>query len=173
MNKTSRNLLALIILCVTFIVGFKIGGYRGFKQGYDEGYRYDCKEEISAIYKRVKSQSEIVRSLRAQSIRNQFENDSLRQNERFKYRQVLREMYNEESERRKQKYLRDSAMYYPYVVKYRDSLVDVYGLRGIIRNDGSSNPELCEIWKLEAPECRPGWHISQVLGKKKNKKGRK
>ena len=173
MNKTSILLVVLSVSFIVFVVGYKVGENIGYNDGYDVGYRYDCKDEIAAIYKRVKSQSEIVCSLRAQSIRNQFENDSLRQNERFKYRQVLREMYNEESERRKQKYLRDSAIYYPYVVKYRDSLVDVYGLRGIIRNDGSSNLEVCEIWKLEAPECRPGWHISQVLGKKKNKKGRK
>lgn len=173
MNKTSRTLLALIVLCVTFIVGVKIGGYRGFKQGYDEGYRYDCKEEISAIYKRVKSQSGIVRTLRAQSIRNQFENDSLKNNEQFKQRQVLRAMYLEEAERRKQKYLSDSVKYYPYVVKYRDSLVDVYGLRGIVKNDGSPNLDLCEVWKLKAPECRPGWHISQVLDRKKSRKGRK
>lgn len=173
MNKTSRTLLALIILCVTFIVGYNIGGYRGFKQGYNEGYRYDCKEEISAIYKRVKSQSEIVRSLRAQSIRNQFENDSLKDNEKFKQRQVLREMYQEESNRRREKFVRDSVEYFEDVVRYNDSLGSSSVGYRLVRFDGTASTETCETFDLHIPECRPGWHISKVLTKQKRKRNRR
>lgn len=165
MNKTSKILLALIILCVTFVLGFKLGGYRGFQQGYDEGYRYDCKEEIAAIYKRVKSNSKYL-DVTNKKIRQVWrENDSLKNKEM--YWRIGKKQKDEEKEYLRQ-YSEDSVKYSGRVRKYNDSLSKVYGVVNPILPNGRVNAGFCMVKGKNAPECRPGWHIEQTI-----KKGRK
>lgn len=165
MNKASIWLVGLSVSLIVFVVGYKVGESLGYNQGYDVGYRYDCKEEIAAIYKRVKSNSLYLDAANKKIRQVWRENDSLKNKEM--YQRISKKIEDREKEYLRQ-YSEDSVKYGRRVRKYNDSLSKVYGVVNPILPNGRVNAGFCMLKGKNVPECRPGWHIEHTM-----KKGRK
>ena len=48
---------------VAFLTGLRIGDSRGYSDGYNEGYLYDCKDEYEKMYARVREQEEVIKKV--------------------------------------------------------------------------------------------------------------
>lgn len=139
MNKTSILLVVLTSSLIFFAVGYKVGGNIGYNEGYDIGYRYDCKEEISAIYKQVKSQSKALEYTDSAIRRVHRVNDSL----------MHKEYYQRQAEKRIQMAREDSlnkVKYSSYAKRYNDSIARKVGEKyptNFILEDGRVNVLWC------------------------------
>lgn len=49
MNKLSIVSLTICVAIFFFAIGFKVGDYNGFNDGYKVGYIYDCQAEIRQL----------------------------------------------------------------------------------------------------------------------------
>lgn len=78
MNKIIVVVGIFTIAFISFTVGYKYGDSNGYDAGYTEGYRYDCKEEIAALYNQVKSQKKVTEFAQQSIQKTLRENDSLR-----------------------------------------------------------------------------------------------
>lgn len=149
----------LVILCALFFVcGYKYGDSMGYEDGYNEGYRYDCKEEIGLLYKQVKANS-IALDYTDSTIKRVYrENDSLKNKELYQKRFERKLQYEK-------KFAKDSVKYAKYVKIYNDSLMRVVEphLSNIVRPDGSANDMACLFFDLKIRECEYGWHISSSI----------
>lgn len=77
----------MVILCALFFFcGYKYGDSRGYDDGFQVGYQYDCRAELELLYNKVTAQSKIlmftdsaVKSVSRQndSIKNWFVAESL------------------------------------------------------------------------------------------------
>ena len=83
----SRYYIYMVFLCALFFVcGYKIGDASGYRDGYEYGYRFDCKEEIGDLYKQVKNQSQALKYTDSAIKIVSHLNDSLMRKEYFQKR---------------------------------------------------------------------------------------
>lgn len=174
--NTRTYFFILIFTAVSFVLGFKIGDSRGYVAGYNEGYRYDCKEEIAVIYNRLKAQTKTIDSMKDVVRRTMVENDQLKNSERYRKgrENYFRDRVKADSLR--SRFVTDSIKYHKVAMRYEDSLANLTGFRGIVRADGFADSAICALWSEDLgnlAECKPGWHVSHVKRGKGKKKGRK
>lgn len=55
MNKSMKIFIVLSIVSVSFMFGYKLGDSRGFNDGFDNGYSYDCRPQIDSMMRRADS----------------------------------------------------------------------------------------------------------------------
>lgn len=151
MSKIQILLFTLAFVALAFTVGYKAGDAHGYNEGYDVGYRYDCKDEIANLYEQVKNTSKGIEYAEKQLRSLTRSNDSLRRPGIYDSMHV--------------RYTRDSLVYHKVSRKYNDSLRNATGssIRNIILDDGRINSVACLIDpKLKGlPECKPGWRIAK------------
>lgn len=165
MNKIQKFFIFFILVISVATVAYKVGDSRGYEAGYNEGYRYDCKDEIAVIYKRLKAQTKTMDSMNDVVRRTMVENDQLKNSER--YRKGRENYYRDraKADSVRAKFVSDSIKYHKVAMRYEDSLANLTGFRGIVRADGSADSAICALWSDDLgnlAECKPGWHVSHV-----------
>lgn len=162
----SRYYIFMVILCVLFFVcGYKIGDATGYNDGYEMGYRYDCKEEIADLYKQVKSHSQAVKYTDSVVKLVSHVNDSLMNREYYQKR------YLDSVEWRKT-YSIDSISLYKVSRMYADSLNAVTGgmIKNIVQDDGKINLFGCFVKPyIGIKECQDGYNLQAELRKRVEK----
>lgn len=168
MNRKSSFLLVLILLVVVYTLGYKLGDSHGYADGYTEGYRYDCKDEIGMLYKRVKAQGKVIEFAQESIRKTIHENDSLRDPATAKRR------YDDSVAWRK-KYSSDSLKYWKKARDYNRAMYQRLGKSNyrpeydlpFVQPDGNRSTHLtllCLKYQLGQskdyyPECAEGWHL--------------
>lgn len=151
MNKIIVVICIFTIAFISFTVGYKYGDSNGYDAGYKEGYRYDCKAEISELYSVVKEQKKAVEFVEKRVNNLSRENDSLKHPGVYDSMRV--------------RFARDSVKYYKVSRRKNDSLRTVTGssINNIILDNGKVNSVACLIdSKLkDLPECKPGWRVDK------------
>lgn len=148
MNKIQKTFVFLIILFSVATIAYKLGDSRGYEAGYNDGYRYDCREEIAALYKRVKAQGRLV-TFAQESIKGTIvANDSLK-----------RELKRKDSIDFHRQYSADSALNYKEARRKSDSIraLTGSGIINIYSDDGKFNGLVCildEKLRNTLPECK-------------------
>lgn len=130
----------MVILCALFFAcGYKIGDATGYNEGYEMGYRYDCKDEIGLIYKQVKAQGVALDYTDSTIKKVMRVNDSLMHKEYYQKRFA-------EKIKSKEKFRQDSLKYSVYAKRYNDSIARYFGEKyptNFILDDGRVNVLLC------------------------------
>lgn len=148
MNKIQKTFIFLIILFSVATLAYKFGDSRGYEAGYNEGYRYDCREEIAVLYKRVKAQGKLV-TFAQESIKGTIvANDSLK-----------RELKRKDSIDFHRQYSADSALNYKEARRKSDSIraLTGSGIINIYSDNGKFNGISCildEKLRNTLPECK-------------------
>lgn len=165
MNKIQKFFIFFILFLSVAVIAYKIGDSRGYDAGFTEGYRYDCREEIAALYKRVKAQGKLV-DFAQKSIKEVIrENDSLRDPS------VAKKRYDD-SVAASVQYTDDSLKYWKKANSYNDSLYKALG-RGkydpnssmpFVQPNGQKSPGFIILCMTDSsfmsrPECRSGWRL--------------
>ena len=135
----SKYYIFMVILCAVFFAcGYKIGDATGYNDGYEMGYRFDCKEEIGLIYQQVKAQGVALNYTDSTIKKVMRVNDSLMHKEYFQKRFA-------ESVKRKKQYIQDSIKYSSFVKRYNDSIAEYLGTvsTNFITDDGRVNVLMC------------------------------
>ena len=152
-------------------MGYKFGDSRGYADGFEIGYRYDCKDEIGLINEQVQAQSKALVYTDSALKRILRENDSLKRKEYYQKR------YNDSISLVNQ-FSTDSSKYYRVARQYNDSVIAAVGSypTNFILENGTVNKTLCmfagEFKRLA--ECRSDFDLrSRLENKLKKKKGRK
>ena len=168
----TRYYIAMVVLCALFFAcGYKYGDSRGFLAGYNEGYRFDCKDEIFTLYEQVKATSKALNYTDSSMKKILHENDSLKRKEYYQKR-------HDDSVRIWNQYSIDSVKYHVVARKYADSLNKAVGgyVGNIIQDNGRVNP-ICVLFDFykNLPECQDGFNLRVKLDKmiKKTKRGKK
>lgn len=149
-------------------MGYKIGDARGYKDGYEIGYRYDCKDEIGVIYNQVEAQSKAIAFTDSALKKILHENDSLKRQEYYKKR-------FEDSLVIANQFSIDSVRYSKVARQYSDSLNKAVGghVTNIIQADGKINRVCILLSKYRSlDECKDGFDIRQKLDEKLGHKKR-
>lgn len=131
---STKYYIFMVVLCLLFfVVGYKYGDVRGYEDGFNIGYQYDCRDELEHLHDRVSNQSSllvftdsVVKSVLRQndSLKNWFVAESL-------HRAFVRDsLKNWKVARKKNNELRK---------KTGTSLSNVYGA------DGRFNPLSCLV----------------------------
>lgn len=152
-------------------MGYKYGDSVGYAAGYEEGYRYDCKDEIGLIYNQVEAQSKAIAFTDSALKKILHENDSLKRQEYYKKR-------FEDSLVIANQFSIDSVRYSKVARQYSDSLNNAVGghVTNIIQADGKVNRVCVLLSKYRSlNECKDGFDIRSRLDVllKKPKKGKK
>lgn len=151
MNKIIVVICIFTIAFISFTVGYKYGDSNGYDAGYKEGYRYDCKAEISELYSVVKEQKKAVEFVEKRIDNLTRENDSLKRPGEYDAARV--------------KFSEDSSVYAVAAKRKNDSLVKALKLpyKNFIQDNGRANPALCMLdSRLKGlPECKPGWRVDK------------
>ena len=165
MNKIQKTFVFLIILFSVATLSYKLGDSNGYEAGYTEGYRYDCKDEIAVIYKRVKSQTSVVDALNDKLKAAIHENDSLKNKEKF-------QQYEKDRQRLMKEFEEDASRYSLVVAYINDSLARVTGFKDIIAPNGRPNIGVCVAYDAlkNLPECDPRYRVELPKKKRKGKK---
>lgn len=148
MNKIQKFFIFFILFLSVAVIAYKIGDSRGYDAGFTEGYRYDCREEIAALYKRVKAQGRLV-TFAQESIKGTIvANDSLK-----------RELKRKDSIEFHRQYSADSALNYKEARRKSDSIraLTGSGIINIYSDDGKFNGMACildEKLRNTLPECK-------------------
>lgn len=167
--KTKYYIFMVILCALFFVCGYKYGDSRGYEDGFNEGYRYDCKDEIGTLYKQVKANSKALEFTDSSMRKILHENDSLKRQEYYKKRHADSLAWLDQ-------FSKDSLKYSVVAKKYSDSLNKVVGghVLNIVQSDGKRNLFACMMFKeyRELQECKDGFNIRSRLDAmmKKNKK---
>ena len=112
MNKIQKFFIFFILFLSVAVIAYKIGDSRGYDAGFQEGYSFDCRDEIKglrvtheALKKAVKTQEQI-------TFQTQKRLDSVAYHEKYGFRDSLLHM----------KYLADSVVNWKSAQRYNDSL---------------------------------------------------
>ena len=172
----SRYYIYMVFLCALFFVcGYKIGDASGYRDGYEYGYRFDCKEEIGDLYKQVKNQSQALKYTDSAIKIVSHLNDSLMRKEYFQKR-------FQDSVKWRENFSNDSVQLYKVSRKYADSLNKVTGglIKNIVQDDGKMNLFGCLVEPYKKlVECQDNFNLQAQLKKRvelqkrSNKKGKK
>lgn len=142
--------LFLAVTSVFFVLGFKIGDSRGFEAGFEEGYSYDCHEEIKGLRathenlkKAVKTQEQLTKSTQRRL-------DSVAYHEKFGLRDSLLHL----------KYKADSVVNWKSASRYNDSL----SRHNINKPRKCPNGEISSTEKLLIAAGYKGIFTGAVLG---------
>lgn len=149
MNKIIVVICIFTIAFISFTVGYKYGDSNGYDAGYKEGYRYDCKEEIAALYNQVKAQKKVT-EFAQESIKN-----ILRENDSLKNPAYAQQRYND-SVALHEKYVQDSLRNWKQAQRKNDSLSRLVGSEmNYYAANGNFNYMLCAIPEVEqkVKEC--------------------
>lgn len=152
--KTKYYVFMVILCALFFVCGYKYGDSMGYEDGYNEGYRYDCRDEIALLYKRVKSQSTAIDAMNAKTRVLARENDSLKHKEKYY-------LFAKERLQLQKQFKKDSVIYYKSVRAVNDSLTKVTGFRDIIAPNGRPNPGVCASYPslVGLRECSPSFRL--------------
>ena len=162
----------MVVLCALFFAcGYKVGDSSGYKDGYEVGYRYDCKEEIGTIYNQVQSQSRALSYTDSVIKKVMRENDSLKRKEYYQKRL-------EDSLAVVNTFTLDSVKYSKVAKKLSDSLSKAVGLYSVnvIQSNGQRNELICAFHPAfkNLKECRGEFNVREKLDKMmKKSKGKK
>ena len=160
----------MVVLCALFFAcGYKIGDAGGYKAGYEEGYRYDCKDEISTLYSQVKATSKALNYTDSSLKKILHENDSLKRKEYYQKR------FNDSLAYSRQ-FNKDSVKYSSVARIYSDSLNNAVGgsVLNIIQPNGRVNRVCLLLSKYrDLPECKDGFDIRKKLDAKLKSRRRK
>lgn len=166
----SRYYIFMVILCALFFTcGYKIGDASGYKDGYEYGYRFDCKEEIGDLYKQVKNQSQALKYTDSAIKKVSHLNDSLMRKEYFQKR-------FQDSVKWRENYSFDSLKLSTVSRKYADSINNAVGghVVNIVGDDGKINLFACSLEPYKKiRECQFGFDLRGELEKRVNKKSSK
>ena len=55
MNKIQFVLICVVLVAIAFFVGYRFGDSRGYSDGFDSGYSYDCRPQIDSMMRRADS----------------------------------------------------------------------------------------------------------------------
>ena len=151
-------------------MGYKYGDFRGYEAGYNEGYLYDCREEINVLYDRVRNQTKALNFTDSAIKFVIHQNDSLMRKEYYQKRYL--DSLNSHS-----RYSIDSLRYHKVAKIYSDSLNKAVGgsFLNIIQADGQVNRVCALLPKYrDLVECKDGFDIKSrldiMLSSKKKKK---
>ena len=110
--NTRTYIFILIVTAVSFLLGFKIGDFRGYKAGFEEGYSYDCQAEIMSLRAAHEDLKKAVKTQKQITSQTQRRLDSVAYYEKYGLRDSLLHM----------KYLADSVSNWKSSKRYNDSL---------------------------------------------------
>lgn len=149
MNKILVVIGIFTIAFISFTIGYKYGDSNGYDAGYNEGYLYDCREEIKVLHDRVVTHEKAL-DFTDQNVRKLArENDSLK-------RPAL---YQANYEKNRQ----DSIKYSERARQVNDSLGKLTGFRtNFILPTGRVNEVTCLMFPQykELRECKePGYRL--------------
>lgn len=149
MNKIQMAFVCLAFVAMAFTIGYRVGDSRGYADGYNEGYLYDCREEIKILHDRVVTHEKAL-DYTDQNVRKLArENDSLKRPG----------LYQANYEKNRQ----DSIKYSERARQVNDSLGKLTGLRtNFILPTGRVNGVTCLMFPQykELRECKePGYRL--------------
>ena len=81
MNKLSTFMVVAISILLGFAAGYKIGDTRGFQDGYEYGYTFDCRDEIRSLKATHEDLKKAVDFTREKAYQVQEENSRLKHRE--------------------------------------------------------------------------------------------
>lgn len=160
----------MVILCALFFFcGYKYGDSRGYEDGFQVGYLYDCQADIGHLYSVVMAQDEFLKLTDSVVKIVQNENDSLKK----------KEYYEKIAERKRElvkNFTADSLKYSAVSKVLSDSLCAAVGAypTNVVQSNGKMNYFVCRSEKFKAlKECQDGFDIKKHLDVmlKKGKKG--
>lgn len=148
--NTRTYFFILIVTAVSFLLGFKIGDFRGYKAGFEEGYSYDCQAEIMSLRATHEDLKKAVKAQEQLTLSTQRRLDSVAYREKYGLRDSLLHA----------KYLQDSVKYWKSAKSYNDSL----SRNNINKPRKCPNGEISSTEKLLIASGYKGKFTGSVLG---------
>lgn len=140
----------LFFLNFFFWGGYKIGDSRGYKAGFEEGYSYDCQEEIKGLRATHEDLKKAVKMQERLTYQTQRRLDSVAYREKYGLRDSLLHM----------KYLADSVSNWKSSKRYNDSL----SRNNINKPRKCPNGEISSAEKLLIASGYKGKFTGSVIG---------
>lgn len=148
--NTRTYFFILIVTAVSFLLGFKIGDFRGYNAGFEEGYSYDCQAEIMSLRATHEDLKKAVKTQEQITFQTQRRLDSVAYHEKYGLRDSLLHM----------KYLADSVVNWKSAKRYNDSL----SRNNINKPRKCPNGEISSAEKLLIASGYKGKFTGSVIG---------
>lgn len=141
-----------VLLCLILFYwgGYKMGDSRGYQAGFEEGYSYDCQEEIKGLRATHEVLKKAVKAQEQLTLSTQRRLDSVAYHEKYGLRDSLLHA----------KYLQDSVKYWKSAKIYNDSL----SRNNINKPRKCPNGEISSTEKLLIASGYKGKFTGSVLG---------
>lgn len=141
-----------VLLCLILFYwgGYKMGDSRGYHAGFEEGYSYDCQEEIKGLRATHEDLKKAVKAQEQLTLSTQRRLDSVAYHEKYGLRDSLLHA----------KYLQDSVKYWKSAMSYNDSL----SRNNINKPRKCPNGEISSTEKLLIASGYKGKFTGSVLG---------